>query len=578
MPKRIDRSRRRRADAPPHSKSAGKTAAPPAGTLTRRTDAGTTSLIDRILDTPHLAQAVPQLQPEMLHRVIRNCGLEDCGAIVALATPEQLTRVFDLDLWRADQAGEDEQFDADRFGVWLDVLVDAGAALAAQKLASMNADLLTVAFAKYVLVYDIVAGVRVPDGATAFEVGGYRIVARRSGSWDAIVSVMTALDEQHPDWFHHVMHGCRRLSNSAPEVDGLDDLLGDEEQMMFNLASNRESRREKQGFAAPAEARAFLAMAKRCPLGRGTAPPANPVARAYFESIEASADASADSSQSTESQDVASSTDTAADATAALVDVLQSAGLLPEQPRALLEAPSNETAGAEPQQDGAQRDKTPRFADIRAQMRFLREFNHAAFALRSDELSYLVNALASGCSIDARPLTVPEASDAAVAACNLGLQNWPAHWRAGAVRLPDDFLVGQDLIAVFQVGWTVLHENVCMYAAKQLIDILKHLDCADKESARDLKALRVEMVKQCRAGTPWRARDALDAIAILDMAASVTLLGLLDECPVVRAAIAVSQGTRAKAISASDFEFISENSQIEQVHGFLRSLAATLRE
>ena len=210
-------------------------------------------------------------------------------------------------------------------------------------------------------------------------------------------------------------------------------------------------------------------------------------------------------------------------------------------------------------------------------MRFLREFNHAAFALRSDELSYLVNALASGCSIDARSLTVPEASDAAVAACNLGLQNWPAHWRAGAVRLPEDFLVGQDLIAVFQVGWTVLHENVCMYAAKQLIDILKHLDCADKESARDLKALRVEMVKQYRAGTPWRARDALDAIAILDMAASVTLLGLLDECPVVRAAIAVSQGTRAKAISASDFEFISENSQIAQVHDFMRSLAATLR-
>ena len=229
MPKRIHSTRRRGADASPRSKSAGKTKARPAGTLTRRTDDGATSLIDRILDTPHLAQAVPQLPPEMLHRVIRNCGLEDCGAIVALATPEQLMRVFDLDLWRADQAGENEQFDADRFGVWLDVLVDAGVALAAQKLASMNADLLTVAFAKYVLVYDIVAGVRVPDGATAFEVGGYRIVARRSGSWDAIVSVMAALDEQHPDWFHHVMRGCRRLSNSAPEIDGLDDLLADEE-------------------------------------------------------------------------------------------------------------------------------------------------------------------------------------------------------------------------------------------------------------------------------------------------------------------------------------------------------------
>ena len=61
-------------------------------------------LLDRILDTPHLAQVVPRLQPELLHRVIQTCGLEDCGELVALATPEQLARIFDLDLWRAAQA------------------------------------------------------------------------------------------------------------------------------------------------------------------------------------------------------------------------------------------------------------------------------------------------------------------------------------------------------------------------------------------------------------------------------------------------------------------------------------------
>src|SRR5215813_12198339 len=70
------------------------------------------------------------------------CGLEDCGELVALATPEQLTRVFDLDLWRAEKPGRDEQFDADRFGVWLEVLMESGASLA-QKLATMDADLVT---------------------------------------------------------------------------------------------------------------------------------------------------------------------------------------------------------------------------------------------------------------------------------------------------------------------------------------------------------------------------------------------------------------------------------------------------
>ncbi|HKX27162.1 MAG TPA: DUF6178 family protein, partial [Blastocatellia bacterium] len=83
-------------------------------------------LLDRILNTPSLEQVIPRLRPDLLHRVIQTCGLEDCGEIVALATPEQLTRIFDLDLWRAAQAGRDEQFDAHRFGVWLEVLVESG--------------------------------------------------------------------------------------------------------------------------------------------------------------------------------------------------------------------------------------------------------------------------------------------------------------------------------------------------------------------------------------------------------------------------------------------------------------------
>src|SRR5712692_8945197 len=101
-------------------------------------DARGRSLLDRILDTPHIAQVVPRLQPELLHRVIQSCGLEDCAELVALATPGQLARVFDLDLWRQSQPGRDEQFDAGRFGVWLEVLLESGAAVATQKLAAMD--------------------------------------------------------------------------------------------------------------------------------------------------------------------------------------------------------------------------------------------------------------------------------------------------------------------------------------------------------------------------------------------------------------------------------------------------------
>ena len=57
-----------------------------------------------------------------------------------MATPEQLTGVFDLDLWRSDQPGLEEQFDADRFGLWLEVLVESGVDVAARKVSEMNAD------------------------------------------------------------------------------------------------------------------------------------------------------------------------------------------------------------------------------------------------------------------------------------------------------------------------------------------------------------------------------------------------------------------------------------------------------
>src|SRR5215813_1559746 len=193
----------------------------------RRHTTGGRHLLDRILNTPGLEHVVPRLRPDLLHRVIQTCGLEDCGEIVALATPEQLARIFDLDLWRAAQPGRDEQFDADRFGVWLEVLVESGAAAAAQKLAGMDVDLVIAGLAQHALVYDraavtpyettdgeLIDAIRVVDDGLTFDVGGYLLVARRADSWEAIVEVLTSLDAGHPDYFHQVMRGCRSLSNS----------------------------------------------------------------------------------------------------------------------------------------------------------------------------------------------------------------------------------------------------------------------------------------------------------------------------------------------------------------------------
>jgi hypothetical protein len=510
------------------------------------------TVLARILDTPHLEQVVPRLQPELLHRVIQSCGLEDCGELVALATPEQLKRIFDLDLWRPPQPGLDEHFDADRFGVWLEVLADLGDSIAAQKVAEMNADLVIAGLAQHARVFDgiMMTPYRTTDGVEMIEnrepergficeVGGYRLVAKRMDSWEAIVAILISLDAEHPRYFHQVMRGCCELSNAGFERDGLDELLDADHQKTFDLALDREERRDDQGYVAPAEARAFLRMAREG--GDGHVPRVEPRIPQIPASPEFPELAAEDS-----------------EATAALVDVLLEAGIIAPPPRALL-------AGS---QDDSSSDKGAlRF--IQAQMQFVFDRDYAAYTRRNDELTYLANTLMSGCAFQGRQFTSQEAWDAAVTVCNLGLANWPS--------LPDGFLVDHDLVEVFQAGWAVLYKDVVMYAAEKLLKILSRLRCDDRDTQAGLAALYMELSAGCRAGMPWRASEAMEVIALLDMPAWTALLGLIDEFPVLRAALSASLNPRAHTVSASAFEFISENSQVASIHEFMQSLPDMLR-
>ena len=112
-------------------------------------------------------------------------------------------------------------------------------------------------------------------------------------------------------------------------------------------------------------------------------------------------------------------------AMAEVVEILRDAGVLTEEPRALLPPAENEQS---------------RLALIQEHV--------AADPASAAQLAYLANALVAGCSIQGRPFTPREASEAAAAICNLGLENWPPHWNE------------MDLVTAFQVGWTVLHRDV----------------------------------------------------------------------------------------------------------------------
>lgn len=443
----------------------------------------------RIRDMPNLAEVVPQMRPDLLHQIIRQHGLEDCGDIVALATPEQLQQVLDLDLWRAPRPGSDEQLDGERFAVWLEVLIDAGAAIGAGKLAQMDPAFVAVAVAQLVRVFDVAAGV-VADEGPSCEIGGYLIASTHAGAWGALVDALIALDAEQPAYFHEVMRRCRALSNSDPEIDGLDDLLTDREQALFEAAVDREERRIDQGFVPPAQAQAFLQQARH-----HTSPATGP------------------SSHST----------------------------------ALVRSSV---------QDGDRRN--PRLAAF-VQAAF--GGDEGAHASATQDLVYLANALVSGCPFQGRAFTPHEASEAAAAICNLGLENG---------NPPP----GRPLVAAFEAGWTRLYRNVCMYTAERLADILGSTRCGDPQIQDDLDGLRIELTKQWRAGTPWRARTALEPIAVLDMPSWAGLLGLLDECPVAHAAIAASRNAGTRAVSPTAFEFIADSGQIAAIRSFVDGLPA----
>ena len=141
---------------------------------------------------------------------------------------------------------------------------------------------------------------------------------------------------------------------------------------------------------------------------------------------------------------------------------------------------------------------------------------------------------------------------------------------------PDPFLVDHDLVTAFEVGWSVLHQDVSLFVANQLISTLDDLHCVDRDIRGGLVALRRALVTQRDAGTPWHARDAAEILAMLDMTAWISVLGLLDECPVVPATLTAVLDGRTTSVSATAFDFFSTATQIADVRMFMRRLPDVL--
>ena len=114
----------------------------------------TSELIRRVLDEPDLAPAIRSLPSLVLAKLIGHVGLEDAGPIIALASREQLQRVFDEDLWHNAKPGLPEVFDAGRFGLWLEVMLELGEDFTLRALESMESNFLVMAFSRLIWVLE----------------------------------------------------------------------------------------------------------------------------------------------------------------------------------------------------------------------------------------------------------------------------------------------------------------------------------------------------------------------------------------------------------------------------------------
>jgi hypothetical protein len=391
----------------------------------------------RILERPGLVAAVRELPGAVLGKLIDRIGLEDAGELVALASPAQLERIFDDDLWRADRPAGDETFRPERFALWLRVMLEVGEGHLVQRLCELPQDLVALAVHRLVLVLDmdVVADQlgwageegapieRALESSTFEEWEEFRLIARDRDAWDDVWNALVSLDRDHHERLRAILEQCCAMSTEyISGQGGLFQVLTADEMLDSDVAAGRDDRRAAEGFVSPADARAFLELARR---GAG-GDERDPITRAYFRALR-------------EPEPEAG----AKDLTALLREVGVIAPPAAQPLAALALAPAAPpSAEGHPQPSGHL--TAPLFERA---MSDLRERDPERFATRVHELGYLVNVWMAGGTHEGRRPRPLEALELVLETCEAGMraqlaatQAEPEQALAVLVRNPADTL------------------------------------------------------------------------------------------------------------------------------------------
>lgn len=391
--------------------------------------AQTRSLLNRLIEMPELAGTIQALPPRTFSTLIRRVGVEDAGELIGLATSEQLVQAFDEDLFGSDRPGERETFDASRFVVWLEVLLEAGEEVAANRIATLDEDFVAHALSKIVFVLDEEALRqsleegdedaawhidKALESALTEDLDGYILFARQHDGWDAVLSLILALDRDHRVLLVRLLDRLAAVSSSL--LDDLDELwtvLTEAESLADDVEAAREERRGKQGYVEARAARGFLEWA-RGPLGQEEMCGArDPLTRAYFRDLEL----------------------TQSDCALPFGPSGQAVRALPESVRSSLE----QMGGLD---SSLSMGESPSSA-MRLLMGALQKLGETApevFGQRLSELAYLANVLVAGHERDGQRMTPRNAANAALSTVGFGAFLQARNNQRGRTTTQDDLL------------------------------------------------------------------------------------------------------------------------------------------
>ena len=320
-------------------------------------------------------------------------------------------------------------------------MLDAGEELLVQRLCELPLELLALAVHRLVLVLDmdVVAEQLAPgdEEAEALERAletsvveeweEFRLIARDPDVWDDVWGALLSLDRDHHDRLRAILEACCAMSTEyISGQGGLFQVLTAEEMLDSDVAAARDDRRVAEGFISPADARAFLELARRG--GGGDA--RDPITRAYFRGLAPNEAPKRRNAAEDDSEDRRAPNRGAALATEADVRRSRRAPARGGGDCAGPDAAAGGPAGRVGRDSSAKQHLVaPLFEQA---MTDLRHRDPALFSTRAREVGYLVNVWIAGGAHEGRRPRPVEALEPVLKTCEAGMRAQLAPRRADA--------------------------------------------------------------------------------------------------------------------------------------------------